>query len=371
MKSMKSMKRMSPGLLLFAVSLCLPLSCSEDGQAMGKTIDEVEIIPRDDTPGENAISYEQAVDIAEITPLMEQKAKDFVDATQNEDRSLFNCVYVYSSATSEYENAPKKLAARIYLLGYNGIYLSAGSSRLKNASSWLKDFIATASGLGMKVYATHYEDNMIYISETSAQEYLNQVITYNRMVAFDQRFAGVSADLEPHTIKSDLGNGLVWNTANSMGVGKANDQLLEITIDRLEYARKILKMSGLKLQQALWCHNQKYFNEGKLSYGSIPQFTDVCDWVSLMAYSNSASSIWNICSFNFEAADRDRSVNICVKTATNDEPSTTILPNGWDAMLSTMKELREKGSAYKAFGGLDMFKYASLEDMWEWTNDKN
>ncbi len=351
--------------------LVLPASCNVEEKEMGKTIDEVEIIVRDNTPAKNSISYEQALALADITPLMKSKAADFTAASQNADSTLFNCLYVYASATSEYESAPAKLAARIWLLGYKGIYLSPGGSRLRSADPWLKTFISTASGLGMKVYATYYESNQIYLSETAAQECLNAVITYNKMVKFEERFAGVAADLEPHTIKTDIGTGYIWNTQNNMGVGKANDELMRITVERLQYASKILKLSGLKLQQALWCHNQRYYNEGKLSHGNIPEFTEVCDWVSLMAYSNSTDNIWNISVFNLEAGNRPGSVNICVKTATNDEPGTTILPNGWAALLETMSGLRTRGGAYPAFGGLDMFQYAALEDMWEWTNDKN
>lgn len=352
-------------------SLALLCACNADEKPMGSTIDVIEIIQKTETPTENTISDAEALSLAEITPLMKEKAEAFSAASQNADKSLSNGVYVYAGELTKYASAPKKLVARIYLLGYKSIYLSPGSSRLKTADAWLKTFISTASGLGMNVYATHYEDAQIYVSETSAHEYLNRLITYNKMVAFNERFAGMSADLEPHTIKSDVGTGYIWNTQNNMGVGGANDHLMKITLDRLELAQKSLKLAGLKLHQALWCNNQRFFNEGKLSCGSIPQFTGICDYVSLMAYSNSTSNIWSISEFNLQAANRAKSVNICVKTATNDEPSTTILPNGWAALVKTMADLKALGSKYEAFGGLDMFKYESLETMWEWTSDKN
>ena len=62
-------------------------------------------------------------------------------------------------------------------------------------------------------------------------------------------------------------------------------------------------------------------------------------------------------------------VNICVKTATNDEASTTLMPNGWKALLETMSVLRDRGLEYGCFNGLDMFQYEALETMWEWTED--
>lgn len=58
----------------------------------------------------------------------------------------------------------------------------------------------------------------------------------------------MSADLEPHTIKSDIGLGWVWNTDSGNGAGGANENLLRTTVSRLAYAHKRLSVSGLKLR---------------------------------------------------------------------------------------------------------------------------
>lgn len=72
-----------------------------------------------------------------------------------------------------------------------------------------------------------------------------------------------------------------------------------------------------------------------------------------------------------DACEKAKAINICVKTATNDEASTTLQPNGWKALLDTMAELKRRGMEYECFNGLDMFTYEALETMWEWLNDKN
>lgn len=240
---------------------------------------------------------------------------------------------------------------------------------MTTADSWLKTFISTCTDLGMEVYATYYEDKAVFLSEVGAESCLQKVISYNRSVKPEERFSGVSADLEPHTIKSDIGLGWVWNTDSGNGAGGANENLLRTTVSRLAYAHKRLSVSGLKLQEAIWWKYQELYNAGRIAYGDVNQFLSVCDWVSVMAYCNSSEKILEVCQPIFKACGKAASVSVCVKTATNDEISTSLQPNGWESLLQTMTTLKESGG--DCLKGLDVFQYDALETMWEWKNDKN
>ena len=62
---------------------------------------------------------------------------------------------------------------------------------------------------------------------------------------------------------------------------------------------------------------------GRIAYGDVNQFLSVCDWVSVMAYCNSSEKILEVCQPIFKACGKAASVSVCVKTATNDEISTS------------------------------------------------
>ncbi len=345
----------------------LSISCATDKAENGKTIDEIDIIDVDHSD-KSKISREECLELAGVTDLMAQKAKDYTKAT-NSEKGLFNCVYVFSASLSKYADAPKKLAARISLMGFGGVYLSPGSSRLATADGWLRIFISTCNDLGIEVYAIYYEDKSVFLGETGAEACLQKVISYNRNVNPEERFRGIAADLEPHTIKSDIGLGWVWNTESGNGTGGANENLLKTTLSRLGYAQKRLAVSGLKLQEAIWWKYQELYNAGSVAYGDVNQFCAVCDWVSIMAYRNSTDKILQVCEPILKACGKASSVSICVKTATNDDLSTSLQPNGWSALLETMASLKAIG--HECLKGLDIFQYDALETMWEWENDKN
>ena len=359
-------------MLSLLLSACFATaSCVSDKVEMGPTIDEIDIIEKDHTDDSPEIGYEECLGLAQVTELMAQKAIAYTEASQNTDKTLLNCVYVYAPTVEKYKDAPEKLAARISLLGFKGVYLSPGGKRLTTADNWLRTFISTCSDLAMEVYATYYEDPTVFVSEAAADDCLNKVMLYNRSVTYKERFAGISADLEPHTIKKDIGLGWIWNTNEHNGIGGQNDNLLKVTIDRLRYAGKKLHPAGLKLHEAIWCHYQEMYEDGKVSHGDIGHFVNVCDLVSLMAYRSTTDRVWDISTPSMDACEKAKAINICVKTATNDEASTTLQPNGWKALLDTMAELKRRGMEYECFNGLDMFTYEALETMWEWINDKN
>ena len=369
---MTTLKQFNMTSALLLASLVSAVSCSDTVSLRGSTIDEITILEKDKTEQAPAMDYQACLALADITSLMADKAVQYKDASQNAEEPLFNCVYVYKPSVDKYADNPEKLAARIALNGFRGVYLSPGGSRLASADNWLRRFISTCSDLNIEVYATFYEDPEVFVSEVAADACIQKVLTYNRTVPYKERFSGISADLEPHTIKTDIGLGWIWNTNNGNGEGGPNDSLLKVTLDRLELARNKMHTSGLRLHEAIWCHYQEMYSAGKVTSGSINHFTDVCDWVSLMAYRSNTDSVWAISTPSLDACEKNSGcINICIKTATNDEPSTTLLPNGWNALIETVGTLKARGLEYSCFNGIDMFQYDAFETMWEWVNDKN
>ena len=142
-------------LLALLATAFFCLSCTADKPGYGPTIDEIDIIEIDHSKDEPTISHDECLKMAGVTDLMARKAEAYTKATNFDDNDgntgLFNCVYVYSASIAKYADAPKKLAARIALMRFRGVYLSPGGTRLATADDWLKTFISTCTGLGIEV----------------------------------------------------------------------------------------------------------------------------------------------------------------------------------------------------------------------------
>ena len=358
-------------MLLFTTLLCC--NCDDMRSGSGSRFDEIEIRNPNDDSEQPSIS-EEWIETAGITELMQTKADAYRTNSGSEDDGLRNGVYVYSSTVAKYESNPRQLAARIAVLGFRDVYLSPGKSKITSADSWLRTFISALSEYGLKAYAVRIADNAILIDESMIDDEVELIKTYNAKVNANERFAGISADLEPHTAKGSSHPGselpYTWDSSTNYGVGKDNDQLLRITLERLTKAGNALH-PDLGLNEAIFYNYQIYFDRGELSYGSVPQFLNCCDWVIVMAYLNQKESIWEKSEPSLQAAGTEKSVSICIKTAVNSSDSSSIQDQGWNYLLETVKYLREQAADYDAFRGVDIFTYEGLETMWEWLNDKN
>lgn len=370
-------------LLLLLVS-ALMFACSpEDSGKGGKTIDEItkelnnpgnpEDPESPETPQDQDEIPASIVELAEATPLMVQKAADYRKASVLKGKR--NGIYVYSGATFDsYVSKPEKLAARIYMLGFKDVYLSPGTSRISNASDGLRKFIAACSNYGIDVYAVALSSLNNLVSSSTTTNEVKSIVNYNNKVQPGQKFAGISADLEPHTCHdSNKPSGIqyTWDSSANYGKGKDNDQLLHLTLDRLETAGAALHEAGLKLGEAIFYNYQIYFDQGQLEYGSTPQFLASCDYLITMAYLTSKESIWSKSEPGIKAAGKENSVSVCIKTRINNDSGSSIQNLGWNNLLTVAKYISEKGSAYTSYRGLDMFTFDGIETMWEWTNDKN
>lgn len=350
-----------------------------NGSEDGNKADDDGNTSQDDSNGtsDDNTSYADISDAivaqADVTELMQSKAEAYRTNSLSAGKTLNNGVYVYTTTVTAYASTPARLAARIALLGFRTVYLSPGKTKITSANSWLRTFIATCSGYGVKVYALRLsEAAMLAASDKTIAAEVELITTYNGKVAANERFAGISADIEPHTYKTDTaGAGYIWNSNTNYGIGKDNDMLLKKTIDRLSYAAGLLHAAGLELQEAVWYNYQIYYDAGELSYGSVEQFLDGgCNWVSDMVYRNKTASIWEKSEPMLRATTKASTVSTCLKTATNGEASSTLQYNGWDALLETVATIRDCSLAYDSFRGIDMFTFEGLETMWKWTGDK-
>lgn len=364
----------------FILPLVLLVFSCNTPEEKGSTIDDVRqglensgSTDEPQTQPDDTFVTEAMISAAEATELMVEKAAAYREASMLDGKR--NGIYVYSGATFDaYVSKPEKLAARIAMLGFKDVYLSPGSSRITNASDALKKFIAACSAYGIDVYAIGSAESSQYLANAArVTQDVNQIIAYNNKVSYGQKFAGISADIEPHTIHEKLSGTYpyTWDSAANYGKGKDNDQLLKLTLERLESAGTALHSAGLKLGEAIFYNYQIYYDQGQLEYGSTAQFLKSCDYLVTMAYLTNKESVWSKSEPGLKAAGKANSVSICVKTRINDDSGSSIQSLGWKNLLEVAKYINQKGTAYESYRGFDMFTFDGIETMWEWKNDKN
>ena len=312
---------------------------------------------------------------AGATEKMRTKAAELRAATGTADGRLRSAVYVYSATVEEYAQKPEQLAARLALLGMSDVYLSMSREVLSQPShekrEWYEKFIGTAHLYNIKVYAMRMQSNTIYTDEDVVKTEVESIRKWNSSVDATRKVDGISADLEPHTMKSSDKNaqtlGYWWDSTNNYGKGGSNDRLVGLTLDRLAYADQLL--DELKLCEALFAAFQPKYNQGVLTRGCADDFLAVCDWVMVMAYRTTADKIWADVEHYLKAASANykASVSVAVKVHQNelDSVSPSLKPLGWEGVLDVVKSVAERGKAWATFRGVDYFQYVGLEDLWE------
>lgn len=356
-----------PLTLLFVIVM---VSCGSE-LPYGSRFDEIRVMDRDQKDEALSTVPDTWIEAAMITEDMVAKAREYRNATHSDYR-LRNGVYVYSATAAKYASSPGTLAARIAVLGFRDVYLSVSKSMIKSTDTWLRTFISACSDYGVKVYATRIADVNMLVDTELVKDDVDLIKTYNYAVRTKERYVGIAADLEPQTAKGDAHPGpslpYTWNSTDNYGVGRDNDNLLKRTLNALEVAYGDLQPS-LYLNEAIAVAFQTSYDQGKLSYGSVPQFLNCCDYLVVMAYYAVKEDIWSKSLPSLKAADKEKSVSIAVKTARNNVATDSLQELGWNNLIATMEYVKLKGLEYPSFRGLDMFTYEGLETMWEWTSD--
>lgn len=332
--------------------------------------------PSDKTPTNEVVAItDQLVAAAGATQQMRTKAAELRSATGTANGTLRSAVYVYSATVEEYAQKPEQLAARLALLGMSDVYLSMPREVMTSAAhdkrEWYERFIGEAHLYNIKVYAMRLQSNTIYTNEDVVRTEVEAIKTWNSSVATTCRVDGISADLEPHTMKSSDKNaqtlGYWWDSTNNYGKGGSNDRLVGLTLDRLSYADQLL--GDLQLCEALFSAFQPKYDQGLLSKGCAEDFLAVCDWVMVMAYRTTADKIWTDVENYLKAtpANKKGCVSVAVKVHQNelDSVSPSLKPLGWKGVVEAIGSVVQRGKAWPAFRGVDYFQYVGLEDLWE------
>ncbi|WP_145929064.1 hypothetical protein OH491_20765 [Termitidicoccus mucosus] len=312
---------------------------------------------------------------AGVTPAMLKRATQFRTVIQSGGR-FRSGVYVYESRTvKDYAAEPEKLAARLALLGFTDVYLTCGSGAKSAAGlalAWRRTFIRVAHGHGMRVHAQTLERGRLFVDDQAVIEDCAAVLDYNKSVVPGERFAGVSADLEPHIMKHGAAErpkelALVWDSEKNAGIGRDNDLLLKRTTEVLALARKTI--GPLPLRQAVGFFFQNRYDAGEVANGGARQFLQSCDALIVMAYNNRKERIWSMAEPTIKAAgSRPACVSVCIKTShgiqNGKADPTSLQPLGWDNMSDAVKYIISKGETTRAFLGVDIYEYQGFEMMW-------
>lgn len=336
---------------------------------------------------------------AVVTHKQEKKALMFADALTNGGKKRAS-VYIYRRLTMpSYSDAggAKRLAARIVLMGFTDVLLSVHpvgreTFALLMDEEWIRIFNAYLNKHNVKVHALMFSEP-VHFNEKNNRLIWNQASViqgYNCRVSRPERFAGASADWEPHMLHlnskfADEAHILPDDRWGNDRYGKdgANDRLLKRTLEMLAYAKSSMDEIGstcslphIPLNQAVNYHMQEQYDAGMLRYGNINSFLESgrCEDVNVMAYNENKKEIWRRASSNLADAEshgKENCIYICIKTRLGDDEGavTSLKPKGWNHLIETLKYLHMNADPYSSMKGISIYDYSDTEDMW--LNGKN
>lgn len=311
-----------------------------------------------------------------ISDKMRQRAIAFKNVIQtNAENGFRSSTYIYSSRTiKKYLDKPSELVSKLALLGFTDVYISFDKpGTLYIDLGWYKKFNKLAHENNIKIHALSLSNLELYVSDAPIKTDIDWVNDYNNSVSDQEKFDGLSADLEPHILKINstrrpAGLTLAWDSDNSYGIGKDNDLLLKRTVEVMSLAKK--QMGSLTLNEAIGFFFQPRYDTGILSWGGAQQFLQYCDQVVVMAYNYQSKRVVEMATpILIAAADYPKSVSVAVKTSLNtmgdDGPLTSFQPQGWDSLITSLQYVVTECKKYNTFRGMDFFEFAGLEIMWE------
>lgn len=341
-------------------------SSAWDGFVSSSDVSEPELFSSADVGSSSSqisVPFDEIVSAAELSAAQLERAEEFRKTVLDSLERTRNAVYVYTKTVGDFSGEPEKLAARIALLGFRDVYLSPGKSLYTNPNDWIRTFIRTLGKYGIKVHAqrlpvTGSGSAELLTSESGIDAEVGLVTGYNGLVEPDERFSGLNADIEVHTIKSGF--------AYSWDKGAGSDSLLRMAQSALEYAKRKLESEGLELSEAVAMSYDKYYNEGTFANGSSGHFLKSCDWVVLMDYYTKDSQIQRYAKASFDNATKNRSVSVALKVKGTGSDAF----QNWEPLLASLRALFAESIDYRnangfaPFRGLDFFTYEGLENLW-------
>ena len=370
---------------LLSVLLFLFFGCSTDNNDNDS----------DKKPDVEAPTLDQVIKDAEITNSMVTKADEFKKAiTDNSTKPA--SVYIYRHTTDSYSTlaGAKKLAARLVVLGYTDVLIAIHpesgdlNSEIQN-KDWFKVFNSYLNENKVKSHALMFSEASQYnlAKNIEIEIHASVIQNFNKTVEAKEQFAGAAADWEPHSLtasNSEAGEDGAnlhmkerWADDRYYKNGP-NDMLLARTADMLEYAKSSLdKLSRsnntplLPLNEAINYHVQEQYDMGNLNNGNVTNYLSdsKCQSVNVMAYNNKKEEVWRRAKVILDAADKStisKSIFICIKTQLGDDegPTTSLQPQGWDYLITTINYLHEQAKSYQSMCGISIYEYSGTESMW-------
>lgn len=226
------------------------------------------------------------------------------------------------------------------------IFLQISSSVSKSSYS---SFIRSATEHQIQVYALNGAPDWAKESSLSKlNSFMNWIRDYQNSVQGNEKFSGISVDIEPYLLKEWTSN---WTA------------LVTEWQSNVTYLAQRAEEINLPLNAALPFWLDKYKAPGEnvsLSYWMISKF----DSVSLMTYRDTATAIYELGKIELsEAALLNKKVYLSVETkASNEGNFVTFYEEGAAYMGTELQSVRSKALVHSSFAGI------AVHDIVGWMN---
>jgi len=285
-------------------------------------------------------------------------------------------VYLYSRTFEACKGRFSELAQDLSSLGFTDVYSSLSASRLQSDSSYLSQvrrFNASCHAHGIRVHALLLQGKNPYLKKEKPEKDIGDTLSFNASSHGNEKFDGITFDLEPHILKEKYGipkNFPAWDSPRGYGIGGPNDRLVQRTLHILEKAGKQIKPAALVTSEAIGHFFHDRAKKKDLSVGEVNDFLKFVDFVILMDYSDDIRLLKKFAREEIGAARQPRSIVICLKTRSNPlpgrdgrGPETTFREEGWEALQRAISDLEKEFCRFSAFRAIGIFEYESYHAM--------
>jgi hypothetical protein len=234
--------------------------------------------------------------------------------------------------------------------GITEVYYSIGASKLLTQMDMVETFVKNAYARNMKVYLLVGEKTWLYEDTYSSAIYrcFDAVETYNSLVDYDARLAGVSYDAEVWT-NSEFD----WKHSS-----EARYQQIKFTEAAQEYAES--KNLGVSFCLPYWIVQYDYTDEDGITHNMYDAITQIANDTILMVYRDSAEKIAQLVMQTQSNADNavlyyadknDCNLEIAVETNASDEGDQVTFyeeeSENSGAVLTALETVQEDLEQYK------------------------
>jgi hypothetical protein len=326
----------------------------------------------------NTISASKSVKVYDKKEQKEVKKKDNLHVVKKYEERLFDYpevgVYIYESTIDIYDSKYDVLAKECYMIGITHIYLSFSINKSQESveySSKIHKLIKEFHNKGIKVSALCFQDLSFYYNKYLFYETL---LLYNKFNSqtndIEERFDEINVDLEPHTMKKSKKSipdtyPYRWDSKSGYGKGRSNDYLMNQTLKMLKEIKDL--NPDILLSEAIGHFYHKHAVNGDMEVGTVNDFLNICDKVTIMAYSNEPEKVIKFSKDELEAANKEKSIVIGIKTSINTfgggGSSSSMNDNNRKEFIDKVTIITNSCDKYKSFRGIAFFEFSGLKQI--------